>query len=334
MENTTKLTRLSTDFDLDVKKENNKTRKSQILTKTLTYVFLTIGAFFSFLPFYWMVISSLKTEGEYRASVPTFFPMEKIQWKNYVVVVTAHEGLFTTTLINTIIVGLISTILGLIIIIISAYAFARLNFKGKEFLFSLMLATMMIPGELFTTTNYITVGPAGFFGKMFKGIYNATGFYISDSGIKNTYVIMILPFLVSFYYIFLLRNAFKQIPDSLYQAAKVDGCSDLGYLIKVMVPLTAPTLISITLLKFIGTWNSYIWPQLVNSEKWQLISNWVMHGFSDKDGILGYTQYAPELTLDSLKMAAACMVTLPLFILFICFRKYIMTGVSKSGTKG
>ena len=180
-----------------------------------------------------------------------------------------------------------------------------------------MLATMMIPGELFTTTNYISVGKNGLFGKQ---------------GLNNTYTVLIIPFLVSFYYIYLLRNAFKQIPDSLYQAAKVDGCSDLGYLIKVMVPLTAPTLISITLLKFIGIWNSYIWPRLVNkNQSWQLISNWVTMGFTDTHNVLGYN-YSESLNV--LKMAAACMVTLPLFILFICFRKYIMTGVSKSGTKG
>lgn len=335
MENTTKLTRTSMGFDLDVKKEKQKSRTKEIVTKSLTYAFLTLVGIFSFLPFYWMLMSSVKTENEYRYSVPTFFPTEKIQWKNYIVVINAHEGLFTTTLINTIIVGLVSTILGVVIVIISAYAFARLNFKGKELLFTLMLATMMIPGELFTITNYITIGPTGFFGKLFKGIYNTTGIYIGDSGLRNTYVVMILPFLVSFYYIFLLRNAFKQIPDSLYQAAKVDGCSDLGYLIKVMVPLTAPTLISITLLKFIGTWNSYIWPRLVNTnEKWQLISNWVMKGFSDRDNILGYLNYTSQESLNTLKMAAACMVTLPLFVLFICFRKYIMTGVSKSGTKG
>ena len=144
---------------------------------------------------------------------------------------------------------------------------------------------------------------------------------------------MIVPFLVSFYYIFLLRNAFKQIPDSLYQAAKVDGCSDLGYLIKVMVPLTAPTLISVTLLKFIGVWNTYIWPRLVNkSQEWQLISNWVTMGFQDTFDKLGYGIVGEPINVA--KMAASCMVTLPLFILFICFRKYIKSGLSKSGTKG
>jgi len=155
------------------------------------------------------------------------------------------------------------------------------------------------------------------------------------------YTVLILPFLVSTYYIYLLRNNFKQIPNSLYQAAKVDGLSDMGYLVKVMIPLTAPTLISITLLKFIGTWNSYIWPRLVNKKgSWQLITNWVTRGFSDVDGQLypiagriGESIYGTT-SLSTLKMAAVCMVSLPLFILFIFFRKYIMKGVSKSGTKG
>ena len=318
MENTSILTKKPvSEFTLDVKKEKEKSKVAFILTKTLTYVFLTIVAIFSFLPFYWMVISSLKSEPEFRASVPTFFPMEGIRWDNYSFVMSYKESLFTTNLVNTLIVGVLSTVLGVIVVIISAYAFARLEFKGKNLLFTVMLATMMIPGELFTTTNYISVGANGLFGK---------------AGIANTYTVLIIPFLVSFYYIYLVRNAFKQIPDSLYQAAKVDGCSDLGYLVKVMVPLTAPTLISVTLLKFIGIWNSYIWPRLVNKDtEWQLISNWVTQGFNDNYNLLGFG-YGDSANV--LKMAAACMVTLPLFVLFICFRKYIMTGVSKSGTKG
>ena len=317
MENNNVLTKPNGEFTLDVKKEQQKSKTKEVVTKTITYVFLTIVAIFSFLPFYWMILSSLKGEPEFRRSVPTFFPVEGIRWDNYSFVMSYKESLFTTSLINTLIVGVLSTVLGVIVVIISAYAFARLEFKGKNFLFTLMLATMMIPGELFTTTNYISVGRNGLFGK---------------EGLNNTYTVLIIPFLVSFYYIYLLRNAFKQIPDSLYQAAKVDGCSDMGYLIKVMVPLTAPTLISVTLLKFIGIWNSYIWPRLVNkNQQWQLISNWVTMGFTDTNNVLGYN-YSESLNV--LKMAAACMVTLPLFVLFICFRKYIMTGVSKSGTKG
>ncbi len=254
-----------------------------------------------------MIISSLKTETVYREPIPTFFvkPSE-LQWKNYQTVIQYGNNLFGSMLVNTIVVGVISTLLGVIVTIITAYAFAKMEFKGKNFLFSLLLATMMIPGELFTITNFMTVNNLGW---------------------TKSYTVMILPFLVSVFYIYLLRNAFKQIPDSLYKAAKVDGCSDVKYLIKVMVPLTAPTLISIVLLKFIGTWNSYIWPRLANggSEEWQLLSNWVSKGF---------TAAGSSESLTTLKMAAATMVSLPLLIVFICFRKYIMRGVSKSGIKG
>ena len=170
----------------------------------------------------------------------------------------------------------------------------------------------MIPGEMFTLTNYITVNKFGW---------------------ADTYTVMIVPFMVSIYYIYLLRNNFKQIPNSLYQAAKVDGLSDMGYLVKVMVPLTAPTLISVTLLKFIGTWNSYIWPRLVNAKEMQLITNWVSGGFTDKLNLYN-GMYNSSDSLTTLKMAAVCIVSLPLFLLFVFFRKYIMHGVSKSGTKG
>ena len=312
----------SSEFSLNVNEEQKKSKVKEVVTKTFTYVFLTIVAIFSFLPFYWMVISSLKTEKEYRASVPSFFPSFALEAKNNYSFLfdTSKTADFpiTDALINTLLVAVVSTILGLIIIIISAYAFARLEFKGKNLVFSIMMLTMMIPGELFTTTNFITVGKFGW---------------------NGTYVVMIVPFLVSFYYIFLLRNAFKQIPDSLYQAAKVDGCSDLGYLVKVMVPLTAPTLTSVALLKFIGVWNTYIWPRLVNKKdkSMQLISNWVMQGFADTKGYFDYAQtgmVGQGESLMSVKMAAVCLVTLPLVILFVCFRKYIMSGVSRSGTKG
>lgn len=297
-------------FELDVQKEEKRAKTRKIIKYIFVYTFLTICAIFAFLPFYWMIISSIKTEPEFRQSVPTFFP-QTFSWKNYSYVVQYQSGLFATSLINTLIVGVVSTLLGVVVTILTAYAFARLEFKGKNLLFTLMLATMMIPGELFTITNYVTVNK-------FKW--------------ANTYIVLIVPFLVSIYYIFLLRNAFKQIPDSLYKAAKVDGSSDMGYLIKVMVPLTAPTLISITLLKFIGTWNSYIWPRLANkNQSWRLISNWMTMGFTDSKGVLGNITGEP---LSTLKMAAACMVSLPLFVLFIFFRKYIMHGVSKSGTKG
>ena len=183
-------------------------------------------------------------------------------------------------------------------------------------MFALLLATMMIPGELFTITNYATVHTFGW---------------------NSTFTVLIVPFLVSVFYIYLLRQNFMQVPNELYLAAKVDGTSDFKYLLKVMIPLALPTLISITILKMMGSWNSYIWPRLVNSKDWQMVTNWVTRGFTDRIGtvsgaLYGLPGYGSE-TLTTLKMAAVCMVSLPLFILFITCRKYIMHGVSKSGTK-
>lgn len=308
MENTNLI---SDSLNIDMEKQLKKQKVLKIVKNVICYTVLTLFGLFALLPFYWMILSSLKTEDMYREAVPTFFvKISELQWNNYKEVIVGAgttKGLFGEMLVNTLVVGIVSTLLGVIVTIITAYAFAKMEFKGKNLLFSLLLATMMVPGELFTITNYVTI-------VNFKWDYS--------------YTVMVLPFLVSVFYIFLLRNAFKQIPDSLYKAAKVDGCSDVKYLIKVMIPLTAPTLTSIFLLKFIGTWNSYIWPRLANSgdQHWQLLSNWVSNGFA--------SSVDPSTTLDTLKMAAATMVSLPLMILFICFRKYIMRGVSKSGIKG
>ncbi len=315
----TSLTKDIPETDFNVERERKKQKIGKIVKNVLVYFFLTLCAVLAFLPFYWMVVSSLITEPQYRSPVPTLFP-DTFLWKNYELILTQTStsgASFSQVLVNTLVVGGVSTILGVVVTIITAYALARMNFHGKNLLFTIMLATMMIPGELYTLTNYLTV---------------------SDLGWKDTYTVLILPFLVSVYYIYLLRNNFMQIPNSLYQAAKVDGLSDMGYLVKVMVPLTAPTLVSITLLKFIGTWNSYIWPRLVNKSSWQMITNWVTKGFTDNkfviyDGIVKGVRYGSE-PLTTLKMAAVCMVSLPLFILFIFCRKYIMKGVSKSGTKG
>lgn len=321
MENTltNNLTNELPETNFNVERERKRQKIGKIVKNVFVYTFLTFCAVLAFLPFYWMIISSLKTEVEYRSPVLTLFP-KTLLWKNYSLVLTQTStsgASFTQVLINTLVVGGVSTLLGVVVTIVTAYALARMNFHGKNLLFTIMLATMMIPGELYTLTNYLTV---------------------SDLDWKNTYTVLILPFLVSVYYIYLLRNNFMQIPNSLYQAAKVDGLSDMGYLVKVMVPLTAPTLVSITLLKFIGTWNSYIWPRLVNQDNWRMITNWVTKGFTDNkfviyDGIVEGVRYGSE-PLTTLKMAAVCMVSLPLFILFIFCRKYIMKGVSKSGTKG
>ena len=266
-----------------------------------TYVFLILMALIVLFPFYWMIISSLKSLDEYRLNVPTFFP-RRILFSNY-------ADAFTTASLgrlfyNTMIVGVVSTLLSLVITVLSAFAFARLEFKGRDAMFGALLATMMIPGELFTITNYATV---------------------TSFGWMNTYTVLIVPFLVSVFYIYLLRQNFMQIPNELYLAAKVDGTSDLKYLWKVMVPLSLPTLISITILKMMGAWNSYIWPRLVaNDEAHAMITNGLRNAFTDTTGDVNYP----------VQMAAVAIVSAPLFLVFIFLRKYIMAGVSRSGIKG
>ena len=265
------------------------------------YAFLILMALIVLFPFYRMLISSVKSLDEYRLSVPTFWPLV-LMLRNYITAFTTAK--LGRLFMNTMIVGLVSTFLSLIITILTAFAFARLEFKGKELLFAALLATMMIPGELFTITNYGT---------------------ITTFGWKNTYTVLIVPFLVSVFYIYLLRQSFLQIPNELYLAAKVDGTKDLKYLWKVMVPLSLPTLISITILKMMGAWNSYIWPRLVaNDDAHRLITNGLRSAFTDTTGDVNYP----------VQMAAVALVSLPLFLVFVFLRKYIMTGVSRSGIKG
>ncbi|MBQ8769037.1 MAG: carbohydrate ABC transporter permease [Oscillospiraceae bacterium] len=269
--------------------------------KFLAYLFLCTMALIVLFPFYWMIISSLKSLAEYRLNVPTFWP-KKIIWYNYVEAFNAAN--LGKLFVNTMIVGVASTLLSLVITVLSAFAFARLEFKGRDTMFTLLLATMMIPGELFTITNYTTVTQLNW---------------------MNTYTVLIVPFLVSVFYIFLLRQNFLQIPNELYLAAKVDGTSDLKYLWKVMVPLALPTLISITILKMMGAWNSYMWPRLVaNDEAHRLITNGLRNAFTTTTGDVNYP----------VQMAAVALVSAPLFLVFIFLRKYIMAGVSRSGIKG
>ncbi len=273
-----------------------------VIGTVLRYAFLILVAIVVLFPFYWMIISSLKSVEEYRLTIPTFWPKNPM-WSNYA---AAFEvGNLGTLFKNTVIVGIVSTILSLVITVLSAFAFARLEFKGKNLLFAGLLATMMIPGEMFTITNYVTVVKFGWL---------------------NTYTALIVPFLVSVFYIYLLRQNFMQIPNELYLAAKVDGTSDLKYLWKVMIPLALPTLISITILKMMGAWNSYVWPRLVaNDELHQLVSNGLRSAFTDAG--TNETNYPQQ-------MAAVAIVSAPLFLVFIFLRKYIMKGVSRSGIKG
>ena len=277
----------------------------KVLSKVLTYSFLILVAIVVLFPFYWMIISSLKTLEEYRKSVPTFWP-QTVLWSNYArAFETANLG---RLFMNTAYVGIVSTLMSLVITVLSAFAFARLEFKGRDAMFGLMLATMMIPGELFTITNYQTV--------------NSLGWLNLDT---YGFTVLIVPFLVSVFYIFLLRQNFLQIPNELYLAAKVDGCGDLKYLWKVMIPLALPTLISITILKMMGAWNSYVWPNLVaDEEAYHLITNGLRNAFTAADGSTDFP----------LQMAAVAIVSAPLFLVFLFLRKYIMSGVSRSGIKG
>lgn len=273
----------------------------KVISTILIYVFLLIMAAIVLFPFYWMIISSMKSLEEYRSSVPTFWPK--------ILMISNYAEAFSTSnlgqlFLNTAYVGIVSTLLSLVITILTAFAFARLEFKGKNVLFGALLATMMIPGELFTITNYQTI------------------FLLNW---QNTFTVLIVPFLVSVFYIYLLRQNFLQIPNELYLAAKVDGTSDFKYLWKVMVPLSLPTLISITILKMMGAWNSYVWPRLVaNDDAHKLITNGLRNAFNSTSGETNYP----------VQMAAVAMVSFPLFLVFIFLRKYIMSGVSRSGIKG
>ena len=285
----------------DIQKTSLRQKIVFALVQVFLYVFLLLMAVMVLFPFYWMIISSLKSLSEYRESVPTFFP-RKVMFSNYAQAFTSAN--LGRLFMNTLYVGVVSTILSLVITILSAFAFARLEFKGKNALFAALLATMMIPGELFTITNYSTVTKLGWI---------------------NTYTVLIVPFLVSVFYIYLLRQNFMQIPDELYLAAKVDGTSDLKYLCKVMIPLSLPTLISITILKMMGAWNSYIWPRLVaNDEAHRMITNGLRNAFTETTGDVNYP----------VQMAAVALVSFPLFLVFVFLRKYIMKGVSRSGIKG
>ena len=309
----------------DMKTVAKKQMVLKVISLILIYVFLITIAISVLFPFYFMLISSIKHPQEYKQNIPTLFPWQfnsgnnwqsSIDWHNYVEVFTNDNLKLGKLMANTVFVGVVSTIISLVITVLSAFAFARLEFKGKDALFAALLATMMIPGELFTITNYGTIARfsrEAFMGGMFQWMG------------KNTFGALIVPFLVSVFYIYLLKQNFMQVPNELYLAAKVDGTSDLKYLWKVMIPLALPTLISITILKMMGSWNSYMWPRLVaNDEAHMLITNGLRTAFTDAGGV----------TDIPLQMAAVAVVSLPLFLVFVFLRKYIMKGVSRSGIKG
>ncbi len=293
---------------VDAIKSGEKVAK--IIMTVLTYIFIVALALTVIFPFYWMIITSLKQRAEIVSSIQTFFPTI-VMWSNYVYVFQVFD--FGLYMWNTIVVAIFSTIGTLITTIFAAFAFARLKFKGRDAVFMIFLMTMMIPGEMMVISNYITVASFGWIG--------------SEQTLTEAYLSMIVPFWISVFYIYLLRQNFKQIPNELYLAAKVDGKSDWHFLWRVMVPLAAPTLISITILKFMGTWNSYVWPNLVtNNPDYRLISNG-LRGSAFQDVDTGFVEYGYQ-------MAATALVTVPLFLLFVFFRKYIMKGVGRAGIKG
>ena len=286
-----------------IEKVKQRQRVAKVIGKIGVYAFLIAMALIVLFPFYWMIISSLKTKDEYYLTQPTFWPTQGLDFANYAQ--AFKVGNLGVTFANTVYVGIVSTALSLVITVLSAFALARLEFKGKNLLFAGMLATMMIPGELFTITNYKTV---------------------VDLGWTNTFTVLIVPFLVSVFYIYLLRQNFLQIPDELYYAAKVDGTSDLKYLWKVMIPIAMPSLISITILKMMGAWNSYVWPRLVASDDVHALITYKLRTTQwDTDPM--YVGYPVQ-------MAAVTLVSIPLFMVFIFLRKYIMKGVARSGIKG
>ena len=281
--------------------ERRDTMKQKI-GKVFIYTFLAIWALIVLFPFYWMLLSSLKSYASYNAEyIPKFFTLSPT-FENYKEAFSAVP--LGDYFINTLIFTVATTAIMLIVITLAAFAFARLNFKGKDLLFTLFLALMMIPGELVIITNFVTV---------------------TDLGMRNSFWGLILPSVTSVFYIYLLKENFEQIPDSLYYAAKVDGTSDFKYLLKVMIPISKPTLITITILKVIECWNSYVWPRLITDDpNYFLVSNGIQeireNGFGREN--------IPAM------MAAVVVISVPLIVLFLVFRKHVMAGVSRGGLKG
>ena len=287
---------------MDYEKIERAALRRNRAVKIVTYSLLSVWALFVLFPFYWMVLTSVKSYGSYNAE---FIP-QLITWNptfaNYAEAFSAVPlaGYF----LNTIIFTFSTTAAMLVVTVLAAFAFARLEFRGKDLVFTLFLALMMIPSELVVITNFVT---------------------ITNMDLRNTFMGLILPSVTSVFYIYLLRENFAQIPNELYYAAKVDGTSDLKYLLKVMIPICRPTIVTITILKVIECWNSYVWPRLITDKQaYFLVSNGIQeireNGFGREN--------IPAM------MAAVVVISVPLIVLFLVFRKRIMEGVSRGGTKG
>ena len=277
-----------------------KTRSA--VKKTITYALLAVWGVIVLFPFYWMILTSVKSYSSYNSEyIPQLITLSPTL-QNYVDAFTAVPlgGYF----LNTVIFTVVTTLLMLVVTVLAAFAFSRLEFRGKDIAFTLFLALMMIPNELVVITNYVT---------------------ITNLDLRNTFIGLILPSVTSVFYIYLLKENFSQIPNELYYAAKVDGTSDMKYLLKVMIPICKPTLITITILKVIECWNSYVWPRLVtDDESHFLVSNGIQ--FIRENGF--GRENIPAM------MAAVVVISVPLIVLFLIFRKKIMEGVARGGTKG
>ena len=286
----------------ELKQIKKQTKISKILKKIGIYFGLSIWAIAVLFPFYWMLQNSFKSFSEYNAeSIPKFFP-SAVTFENYVQAFTAVP--LAKYLLNTLIFTVVTTLITIVVIVLAAFAFARLEFKGKKLAFTLFLALMMIPNELVIITNFVT---------------------ITNMDLRNTFLGLILPSVTSIFFLYLLKENFSQIPDELYLAAQVDGSTDFNYLVKVMVPISSPTIVTILILKTIECWNSYVWPRLITDDKaYFLISNGIQeireNGFGREN--------VPAM------MAAVVVISLPLIILFLIFKNRIMEGVSRGGTKG
>ena len=285
-----------------MKKNDKNIMHKEFIANACKYLFLTFWAFIVLFPFYWMVLSSLKSYGAYNSEyIPQFFTLNPTL-ENYSYALNAVP--LADFFVNTIIFTLATTAIMLVVTVLAAYAFARLKFKGQNLLFTLFLAMMMIPNELVIITNFVT---------------------ITNWNLRNTFLGLILPSVTSVFYIYLLKENFAQVPDELYYSAKVDGTSDFKYLIKVLIPICKPTIITVAILKIIECWNAYVWPRLItDSQEYFLVSNGIQaireSGFGREN--------IPAM------MAAVVMISLPLIVLFLIFRKKIMEGVSRGGLKG
>ena len=290
------------DSHTDYKQIELAARRRQAVRRAVTYVLLALWAVIVLFPFYWMVLTSVKSYSAYSAErIPAFFTLSPTL-QNY------HDAFTAVPLgryfLNTLVFTVATTAIMLVVITLAAFAFARLEFRGKDLVFTLFLSLMMIPNELVVITNFVT---------------------ITNAGLRNTFWGLILPSVTSVFYIYLLKENFAQIPDELYYAAKVDGTSDFKYLWKVMLPICRPTVVTIVILKVIECWNSYVWPRLItDDENYFLVSNGIQaireNGFGREN--------IPAM------MAAVVVISVPLIVLFLLFRNKVMEGVSRGGTKG